>query len=432
MKVQLKQLIFSVMLFGVCGTVFSQGQQEKLLRLTLKEAQEYAVQNNKTVWNAGLSVSEAQKRTWEVISAGLPQASASVDYQNMMGFKMSFAGMDIALQPTSNFQARVTQLLFSASYWVGIKMSKLGEEMSETARSQAELDVKYQTQSAYSMAIIVQENKKILEQNLKNIETLAKNVDDMVRVGVAEQTDADQLKVQVATMINVIKTIERNIELAYNLLRFQLGVDTDTEIILTQTLEELMTEKNARELLSKGFDLSDNYTVQLLDGQIDLANMQISLEKAAALPSVAAFYNYTHKIAKSTFDMSPNNVIGLQANIPIFASGQRHVRTQQAKINLEKTQNNRTLLTESLLMQEKQLRFNLNNAIELLELQKNAIEVSQRVFESVSRKFQQGTASSMDVTTANTSLLQAQTNYINAMMEVFSAQTELEKLLNTL
>jgi len=65
-------------------------------------------------------------------------------------------------------------------------------------------------------------------------------------------------------------------------------------------------------------------------------------------------------------------------------------------------------------------------------LQKEAIEVSQRVYESVTRKFQQGTASSLDVTTASTNLLQAQTSYTNAMMEVFAAQTALEKLLNTL
>jgi outer membrane protein TolC len=54
------------------------------------------------------------------------------------------------------------------------------------------------------------------------------------------------------------------------------------------------------------------------------------------------------------------------------------------------------------------------------------------VFESVSRKFQQGTASSLDVTIASAELLQSQTNYINAMMQVLAAQTELEKLLNTL
>ena len=432
MRIYSKHIILSIILTGMCGAVLSQEASEKTLRLTLKEAQDYAVQNNRTVWNAGLSVSEAQKKTWEVISAGLPQVNATVTYQNMMGFKMSFAGINIPMVPTSNFQATVSQLLLSAGYWVGVKMSKVGEEMTETARLQAELDVKQQTQSAYSTALIVQENKKILEQNLKNIETLAKSAEDMVRIGVAEQTDADQLKVQVATVMNGIKTIERNIELAYNLLRFQLGVDANTEIVLAQTLEELMAAKDAQETLTKDFDLNNNYSVQLLDGQIDLANMQVSLEKASTLPTVAAFYSYTYKIAKSTFDMSPNNVIGLQANIPIFASGQRHVRTQQARIKLETANNNRELLTESLLMQEKQLRFNLKSAVESLELQKEAMEVSQRVFESITRKFQQGTASSLDVTTANTSLLQAQGNYINAMMEVFTAQTELEKLLNTM
>jgi len=224
MKIQLKQLILSIMLLSICEMVFSQGSSEKILRLSLKEAQDYAILHNKNILNAGLSVSEAQKRTWETISMGLPQVSASVNYQNMMGFKMSFAGMSIPMVPTSNFQATVTQLLLSASYWVGIKMSKIGEEMTETARLQAELDVKHQTQSAYHAALVTQENLKILEQNLKNIETLAKSAEDLVRVGVAEQTDADQLKVQVLTMTNVIKSIERHIELAYNLLRFQLGV----------------------------------------------------------------------------------------------------------------------------------------------------------------------------------------------------------------
>jgi len=431
MKIQLKQLILSVMLFSVCGTVFPQTTNEKVLRLTLKEAQNYAVQNNRIVWNAGLSVSEAQKRTWETISVGLPQVSANVSYQNMMGFKMEFAGMSIPLEPTSNFQATVTQLLFNASYWVGIRMSKIGEQMTETARLQAELDVKHQTQSAYLAILIAEENKKILEQNLENIQRLAKSSEDMVRIGIAEQTDADRLKIQVVTMVNGITMVERHVVLAYNLLRFHLGVDADFNIELTQTLDDLMAAKDMKETLSSDFDPNTNYNMQLLDGQIDLAGKQISLERAAALPTVAAFYSYTYKIKKSTFDMSPNNVIGLQASIPIFASGQRHVRAQQAKINLEKVQNNRDLVADQLLMQEKQLRFNLKSAIESLELQKEAIDVSQRVFESVSRKYQQGMASSLDVTIASSDLLQTQTNYINAMMQVFTAQTEMEKLLNS-
>ena len=427
------QIVIIFLLLSVCGQAFSQqASDNKVLRLTVQEAKAYAVQHNKNVWNAGLSVSEAQKRTWEVISAGLPQVSASVYYQNLMGFSMSFMGMEIAMPPTSNLNVRVTQLIFSGSYWVGIRMSKIGEEMSETARQQAELDVRHQTQSAYYAVLVAQANKDFLEQNLGNLETIARTTEDLVRVGVAEQTDVDQIRVQVLTMQNVIKSIERNIELAYNLLRFMLGADSHTEIVLTQTLDDIMAGKNPDKVLAMGFELNNNYTMQLLEGQIDLANMQINLERAAALPNVAAFYNYTYKIAASAFDMAPNNVVGFQVNIPIFASGQRHSRTQQAKINLEKVQNNRDILIENLLMQEKQLRFNLNNAMETLELQKEAVDVALRVFESITRKYQHGTASSLDVTTTNSNLLETQRNYINAMIDVFTAQLELEKLLNTL
>jgi len=146
MKTQLKCIILGAALFSVCRIGFS---QENILRLSLREAQEHALMHNRNVLNAGLSVSEAQKRTWETISAGLPQVSANLSYQNMMGFSMNFAGMNIAMPPTSNLQTTVNQLLFSGSYWVGIRMSKLGEELSETARQQTELDVRHQTQSAY-------------------------------------------------------------------------------------------------------------------------------------------------------------------------------------------------------------------------------------------------------------------------------------------
>jgi len=412
-----------------CKTVFSQGTSENVLVLSLREAQEHALQNNRTMWNANLSVTEAQRRTWEVISAGLPQINASVDYSNMLGFEMNLLGMALPMPPSSNFQATVTQLLFSASYWVGIRMSRIGEQMTETARLQAELDIRHQTQAAYQMVLIVEENRRLLEQNLENLQALAQSTEDMVRVGVAQQTDADRLNIQVATMQLGIKNIGRNIEMAYNLLRFHLGVDSDTELVLTETLEELILAKDIERTLSADFDLSSNFNMQLLEGQVELASKQISLERASTLPTIAMFYNYTYRIAEPAFSMTPDHVIGFQATIPIFASGQRHARTQQARIGLERAQNNRDLVANQLLMQESQLRFNLRTAVETFELQRTMVELSQRVFDDVSRRYQHGMASSLDVTLANTELLQAQTNYVNAMMQVFTAQSELENLL---
>jgi len=423
----MKRFLLMMMMAVFCKTVFS--QEANVLQLSLREAQDHALQNNRTMWNANLSVTEAQRRTWEVISAGLPQVNASVDYSNMLGFEMNLLGMGIPMVPTSNFQATVTQLLFSASYWVGIRMSRIGEQMTETARLQAELDIRHQTQAAYQMILIVEENRRLLEQNMENLRILVQSTENMVRVGVAEQTDADRLNVQLATMQLGIQNVDRNIEMAYNLLRFHLGVDSRAEIVLTETLEQLLESKDVNRALDMSLDLNANFNMQLLEGQVDLASKQISLERAASLPTIAMFYNYTHRITEPAFSMTPDHVIGFQANIPIFASGQRHARTQQARINLEKAQNNRDLVANQLLMQENQLRFNLRTAIETFELQRTTVDLSQRVFESVSRRYQQGMASVLDVTIANTELLQAQTNYVNAMMQVFTAQSELENLL---
>ena len=434
MKIRIEKFISCVVGLAISATIYSQAPQEQAgtMRLTLKEAQEYALQYNKTVQNAGLSVSQAQKKVWETIAMGLPQMNATLDYTNMLGFKMELFGMSLALEPTSTLQATVTQLLFSGSYWVGVKMAKIGADVSETSKLQSELDIKQQVQTAYLSILTAEENRKILEMNLENIEILAKSTADMVRIGVAEQTNADQLKVQVGTIMNAIKSVERAVEMAYNLMRFYLGTTMETEIILTESLENLMNRGSAEETLATPFAINDNFNMQLMEKQIELANRQIQLEYASTLPTVALFYNYTYKIKASTFDMTPQNVVGMQASIPIFASGQRNSKIQQAKIGLEKAQLSREMVSDQMLMQEKQLRFNLKNAIENLDLQQETLEVSQRVFDSLTRKYNQGTASSLEVTTANTNLLQAQSNYISAIMNVINAKTELEKLLNTL
>ncbi|MDR1667746.1 MAG: TolC family protein [Bacteroidales bacterium] len=440
MKVRFKQIISCAVAAGLGFTAYAQEPQVQpqqqapatVLQLTLKEAQEHALLHNKNIRNAGLAVSEAQRKVWESISAGLPQAKATLDYQNMMGFKMSLFGQSIPLEPTSTLQVQVTQLLFNGSYWIGVKMARIGKAISETMQLQSELDIKQQTRSAYLSILVALENKAILEKSLAEMETLAKSTADMVKIGVAEQTDADQLTVQVAAVMNSIKTVERGVELAYNLLRFHLGVDMSTSLVLKENLDGLMNENAAQGILETAFDPENNYSLQLLDKQTELAQKQVQLEQAATLPTIGVFYNYTYKLKASTFDMSPNNVIGLQASIPIFASGQRHSKIQQAKIKMETAQNSKELATEQLLLQEKQLRFNLNNAMETLHLQKETLAVSQRVLESITRKYRQGVSSSLDVTTANTSLLQAQGNYISAVNNVITAQTELEKLLNTL
>ena len=90
------------------------------------------------------------------------------------------------------------------------------------------------------------------------------------------------------------------------------------------------------------------------------------------------------------------------------------------------------MITDQLLLQEKQLRFNLVNANLQYKSQKENVAVSKRVYESTENKFRQGMASSLDLTQANSLYLQAENNYITSLMNLLQTKTALDKLLNNL
>jgi outer membrane protein TolC len=119
-------------------------------------------------------------------------------------------------------------------------------------------------------------------------------------------------------------------------------------------------------------------------------------------------------------------------NIPIFSSGVRMAQVKQARIDLETTQNNKSLLSDQLKIQEIQLRFNYNSALETYLNQKNNVEVSRRVYASLKLKYEQGIISGLDLITADNNYLKAETDYISAMMQVLQSGVQLQKLYGKL
>jgi outer membrane protein TolC len=166
-----------------------------------------------------------------------------------------------------------------------------------------------------------------------------------------------------------------------------------------------------------------------------MSSLSLKTEKASVLPTLAGFYNYgTNGMGDefSQLDWFQNSMTGLQLSVPIFASGHRHSKIKKAQINLEKARTNKDMVTDQLVLQEKQLRFNLVNANQQYISQKDNVEVAKRVYTSMENKFRQGMASSMDLTQANSLYLQAENNYVSALMNLLQTKLALDKLLNNM
>jgi outer membrane protein TolC len=421
---------FFILAFALlfCGQTFAQQK----ISLTLQDAQKYALEHNRTLKNASLDIQKAEASRWQALASMLPQIKVNLDYSNYCGFELNFSNMAIPMNPSGNFTAQAA-FAISGAQVIGTQLSAMAKEMAETNLHKTEQKITNQVKTLYYSALIMEQTIDLLNKNLENIQKLHQFAESSVKVGVSEQTSADQLLVQVATMQTGINSTKRSLEMIYNSLRLQLGLDVDCEIELTQKIEELLNVEKAMGLLVSDFVLDNNYNYQLLKQNTDLAKKQITLNEWNYGPTMSAYYQFTKKtyFGKSAgFDMTPPNMVGASVTIPIFSSGINYNKLLSSKISYKEQLNTLADTENAMKVQHRQLCYNLKSAFESYETQRKNIEVSQRVFDNISRKYEQGIASSLDVTTSGTSLISAQSSYVQALMELISAQISLEELLN--
>lgn len=424
------------LLILLCSAGMIHAQQT--LTLDLDGARKQAMEYNKIILNSNLARDKAELALRETIANGLPQLNAAVDYSNALGAKMSirFAenmpASEIEIKPQSNFNLSATQLIFSGNYIVGIQTARLYRDMANMSIEKTEMEVLAQVTESYQLVLLSDELLKLLRQNLINLQDLYTKTAALESVGIIEKNDLDQLFVQVNTMQNAVKSSERQMEMATNLLRLQLGVSAETELELISPISQMLDNALAASAMGSSFRIEDHIDFRLMNQQEIVSRKMIDMQRANALPTLSGYYRYTYKLLKPDFDMTPANMVGLQMNIPLFSSGVRNAQVKQSRIDLETTQNNKSLLSDQLRIQEKQLLYNYNSNLETYINQKTNVEVSRRVYSSLKLKYEQGLISGLDLITADNNYLRSETDYISAIMQLLQARVQLQKLYGQL
>ena len=402
------------------------------LNLSIQEAQDYAVQTNRSLRNASLAVQKAYAQRWQTIAAMLPQVDMSWGYTSMMGYKMNLGGMEIAMNDNGTLGVTAS-VGINGQAIVGALLNNVAIDMQQLNLQQSEDNLRANIKTSYASVLVLQNVVTLLETSLANIEQMAEMTQRSVDVGAAEQTTADLIKVRANTLRNNINANQRSTQLALNALKVLLDVPTTTELILTSTLDDFLSAESVLQLLGNDFVLENNLSYQLLEKNVDLAKKNVHMAGWAYGPTVALAYQYSEKsyFGKSEgLNMTPPNAISLNISMPLWSSGKRAAGVVEKKIALEEARNTFEETANNLGIQNDQLRYNLQNGYETYINEKDNMEVTQRVFDNTRRKFNQGAASNLDLVNASNDLITAQSNYVQAVLTLVNAQVELEKFLN--
>jgi len=456
------------------GAVFGQSSPSGSgVRLSLEEAQSLAATRAYAVRYAGYDTQEAASSTREIIASGFPQVSGSVEYNRyidiptqvssgdvfgfpdylttFLGGVSQATGVSLDAPPTDpnaiqEFQfgaaqtmtagITATQLIFSPSYFVGIQAAKAYASAMEASESKSIADARRAAGEGYAAALAAKENVAILKAAEALAEEALKQTRALVQEGLAESTDADQLELALFEMAQQRTTAESMASVALDALKFTVGMPVETTVILADSFETLSSAFDAATVLGTPFDANRLPEIQSQTKNLELSELGIRNEKAAGMPSIGAFYTNQRNAQRDAFDFFrsgswyPIQLVGVQMNIPIWSSFGGKEKVLQAQLTRDRASTALEQMTEAATLEYRAARSEYNSSLEQRSQAQRGLDLADRILDRTRIRFQEGLASSFDLTQAQNQLVNAQANFAQATLRWFNAHLRLERSLN--
>jgi outer membrane protein TolC len=279
----------------------------------------------------------------------------------------------------------------------------------------------------------------VLDSTITVLEKTRFEVGEMYKAGFSEETDYDQLTLTLKTTQNSRNDLAGQLEVTYHILKFQMGIELDQEITLTQTLEDILTEVNFEALINQTFVLDNNVDYRLINLQEAMKILNLRNEKAAYWPTINGNIILQTNAQRDEFDFFdtqerwfPMSMAGASLSIPVFSSGARKARVNMAKIELDQVRNTRAQVTEQLQVELLRARTNFITALENFNNEEENVDLSRKIYRKTLIKYNEGVATSVELTQQHNQFFDAEAKYFNNTLTLLNAKIELDRVLGNL
>ena len=415
---------------------------------SLEEAVQHAMQYNYTVINSGRDVQASVKKKWETIASGLPQISASGNYQNNFAIQQSvvpaeffggnpgeFISVAFSTKHSATASATLEQLIFDGSYIVGVKAAKTYLDFYETSKKKTDIEVKEQVINAYGNVLLTKENIAILEKNKASLEKNKFEINENFKSGFTEEEDVEQISITLATVNSSLNNARRLEQITVNMLKLVLGIDLNDNLEVTDKLEDLTVANLDAAITGSQFNVQSNIDYKLSVNNQEQKRLLLQQEKSKALPRLSTSLAFGYNGFNDQFKFTSKDqmwldysYLSVNLSVPIFSSLARSARTQQAKIALEQAKTELTETEQNLKLQYQQAKSDYEYSVEEYITSKNNMRLAERIENKQQVKFREGLSSSFELSEAQRQLYSAQQSYLQAMLNVITTKAALQKL----
>lgn len=442
-----------LLLLALVGLSAFQLPAQQLVELKLADALAYALENNPSVKNARLELLISKATIKETTSRGLPQINGAynLDYNpripvvflpNQPPFGDPSNPSDViparfGVSYSSGLGVTVSQMVFDGSFFVGLRAAKTLLELTNKDLKKAEIDVVENVKKAYFGVLVNQQRIRLAEANLSRIDTLLKETTALQEAGFVEKLDVSRVQVQRNNSYTQFQRSQTALAISKQLLKLQLGMPLDYEVILAESLEELSPKEETLALL--GEEGAERIELEQMSTQLTLVGLDLKNNMSQYIPKIDFVGNTRRSGAGNELDRVFNksnwfgsSLVGVSMSIPIFDGFGKAARIQKNRIQINQLENQRSFLKESFKNELYAAKANLRNDLSLLEVQEANLKLATEVYQIARIKYKEGVGSNLEVVEADAALIQAEINYLGAIYDGLISKVNLEKALGLL
>lgn len=416
---------------------------------SIQQCVDFAQKNNLQVKNAITDLQEQEQVNRGITSAALPNISANasvIDYlkipTNLLPGEFfgqppgTFIPVKFGTQYNANASLQLQQIVFDGQVFVGLQARKTSIDFFTKSIDVVLENVKSNVYKVYYQLVASKTQIQQLKDNIELLEKLKHDANELFKNGFAEKLDVDKTEVQLTNLQTQKQSVENQVANGYLGLKLLIGMPIKDSLILTDSI----TDENIKEgLLNEGvYDYKNRVEYQYAELGRRLNEYNIKRYKLSALPKLSLTGDYTKNAQRSKFDIFGKGdwfttaYVGLNLNVSIFDGNFRRSNLAKAKIDLQKSEDQIDFLKLNIDKEVAEATNNFRNAILTLDNQKRNIELAQKVYEQSKKKYEVGTGSTTEITTAQTDLRDAQNNYINALYTAILAKVDYLKAVGKL
>lgn len=444
----MKTIVFKTFLLLFSTGIFTGLTAQSKKQLTLKEALNYAMENNRSVRESILNKQSVEYRIKEAKSIAFPQVNINGAFEDNLKLATQLLPAEIvggepgSLIPVQfgtkynlNASVEANQMIYDQSYWAGLKAVKKAGDLNRLEIMKAKEEVAYQVALVYYQAQVTSKELEIVKANLKKMDQVIQITKHQLDNGIVKQIDYNRLLVNQINLQTEQDNLENSLAQQLNLLKYHAGMSVDTQIELEESAISL-SNVSANEGQPS---FQNRLDMQLLSTQKELEMLQVKLHRSGYYPSLNAFARYTQQALRNEFNFFDGNqrwfdfsTIGLRLNIPVFDGFQKKYRVQQSQVKIRQLELQAENREQSLKMEFENAGNTIRNKQKVIEKQQKNMQLAEEVYNVTREQFKQGVADFSELLNAENALQEAQTTYLQALIQAKVAELDYHKTTGNL